>query len=47
MEGGIGYGSIGGKIISVNNQGEKAGQLAQEIIDGKEVESLYLLDDSV
>ncbi len=46
VEGGIGYGSIGGKIISVNNQGKKAGQLAQEIIDGKEVESLYLLDDS-
>ncbi|WP_297136852.1 ABC transporter substrate-binding protein, partial [Terrisporobacter sp.] len=47
VEGGIGYGSIGGKIISLYNQGKKAGRLAQKIIDGQELKSLYLLDDSV
>ena len=46
-EGGIGNGSIGGKIISFYNYGEKAGQLAQEMIEGKELQKLYLLDDAI
>ncbi len=46
-EGGIGNGSIGGKIISFYNCGEKAGQLVQDMINGKELEPLYLLEDTV
>ena len=42
---GIGYGSIGGKVISAYNQGKKAGEIASDIINGKEVNKLYNSDE--
>lgn len=42
---GIGYGSIGGKVISAYNQGKKAGEIASDIINGKEVNRLYNSDE--
>lgn len=40
-ENGIGYGSIGGKVTRIASQGKRAGQIAKDIIQGRDVESFY------
>lgn len=40
------YGSVGGKVINHYNQGEKAGQIVQGILEGKDPKELYISDDS-
>lgn len=43
---GIGYGSIGGKVISHFNQGKKAAEIVLELLKGEDGRKIYIEDDS-
>lgn len=42
----VGNGSIGGKVINHFNQGEEAGKIAIELLNGQDKNSIYIGDDS-
>lgn len=43
---GIGYGSVGGKVIDHYEQGRKAGEIVQSILDGEKLQEQFILGDS-